>query len=306
MNKMNVFRFDRLPAVLLSLLVVVVGCDQGTRKPTAPQPDNLEIERVVSTITGDDHKHLLTYDDGRILLYHPTEHREDRELFVPLRSERQGMSTGQFALRLFNPASDSSQTIGAEIYSATGSLLFGLQIEIDSVDIAWARITEYTSEDRLSMLRVISDDSVTETYTENGTTYSVEYSRALFEHLTAHQQGLTMDSLESEYLAVYEMFASQHSTENSLSANPDGDLLVSLISDQGLFSWLDQFHQDMSGRPLAKDISLDDVCFVAEICAMIKCAPWGGGLLNPLCVPCGGIGFACLAVDAFNFITKWF
>lgn len=306
---MNLFRQIRnavsaIMAVVLSLMTF--GCDRDTASSTAVNSHSNDFTKFGSTFVDGRIERTIQFTDGRIDLYHPIENREAPELLVPFVSKRQAAPSGEFILRLMNQPSDSSRIVGAELYSNSGSILFGVMIEIDSVNLEWARISEYTAEDRLSMLRIVAGDSVVEWYTENSTSFSVRYSRELFESLVGHDQGFGGDSLESEYMAVSEYFDSQYSGENSLTANSYGNLLISLAFNRELYSWLELHHAELNMPGLHKDVSLDDVCFVAEICAMIKCSPFGGSLLNPLCVPCTGVGAACLIADAVAFISKWF
>ncbi len=234
--------------------------------------------------------------------------RQSRTLTIGLRATELSGASQFRSLRLSQAESDSSVTSTIELLDPNHQLLFGYSTEIPSDSLYWSRITEYTIQDELSWTRTLGTNFVSENYQFNSeATIGLSMSNALYSALLDGTFGRS-DSLVAEAESLSALFESWYPTEHSLSDNPSRLLMARLIALPQFQSWLElHFASELDNVRFSKDISLEDVCTVAWVCAAIKCNPiLAGGPHNPLCVPCAGIDLACSIVGVVNFIRKWF
>lgn len=190
-----------------------------------------------------------------------------------------------------------------------GNLLWEYVLDWDANDTTWMRITEQTGSDTLSIKKFLPIGSTaTEVYTFNGTQMSV--TLPLFFHdylqnptafrLTAEDQAL-LQQTQAEFLTFY-------GTGNSLSENRYGIILTQMLVADGFRSWLathistSLFKTVPNRTALADSETVKDwICVIAAVCSY-KC-PWTT-LVNPLCVPCIGIGLACLIAEIVELLQR--
>ena len=76
-----------------------------------------------------------------------------------------------------------------------------------------------------------------------------------------------------------------------LTANQDGEALVSLVNDESFVNYV-LGQTDDPGKPKKGSKAAMRICALATVCAFFKCT-FGGAWLNPICVSCTGTGLAC-------------
>jgi hypothetical protein len=179
-----------------------------------------------------------------------------------------------------------------------GNLLWEYALDWDVNDTTWVRITERTDIDVLSIKKFAPVGMInTEVYEFNGTQKSFTYPQYLTDaQLNRSTTGLTeedqalLEELKGEFQSFYNL-------DNSLSENRNGELLTQLLIDDGFRLWLETTITMNLAKAVPNRTALemtpterrDLICNIATVCAFVKCF-W---LVNPLCVPCTGIGLAC-------------
>ncbi len=181
-------------------------------------------------------------------------------------------------------------------------------VELVRVEFAWPEdgrdalwFKEAAGANVLVSHRVTADDRVTESYVVDGDEFHVDYpvleERAMNRAAQAHRNGERPEVADvgvTEYvdaLASFERFVGRH-RGNGLHANPDGELLMDLLSDRSI---MDAILGVERPNPELPNERANRACLIAGTCAGLKCML--GGLLNFICTACGGMSAACTIAD---------
>lgn len=192
----------------------------------------------------------------------------------------------------------------AEI-SDRGGVLYGVTMAWDPEDPDRSWLVERTDENVMtaSMHRV--GDRLIEVYDIDGDVFEVDYPaldpetrRRAIVHSRYGWQPESPDV--AEFLGKcreFEAFYARHAG-NTLHNNADGELLVSLLTNEP-FVGAATGAKD-GGGPQQMDKRAERICALAALCARLKCM--FGGWMNPACVACSGTATACLIAT----ILCWF
>jgi len=193
--------------------------------------------------------------------------------------------------------------MSAETRDDEGNLLYRIEMAmIPGEDALW--FLEQTETDVLTAYIRRTRDRVYERYDINGETLEIDYPRledaAMDKIVARYLKGEELNSTPeveevAARLAEFDAFYSPH-IGNSLHDNPDGELLVTLLSDPS-FAGL------VTGEELDPQLIKDRTkraCWAALTCTGFKCKL--GGLANPLCDACAGVAVACIIAE----IACWF
>lgn len=196
----------------------------------------------------------------------------------------------------------------AELTASQGtSFRLSIAWDPDIPGRAWVR--EESGGDVLTISTERRGDRILETYDMNGDVLQVDYPALDLEtrrKVLAHAgQGWTPERADDIELVAasreYQAFYDRHKSA-SLFGNPDGEVLVSLVTSE-------QFVSMAVGRPgnagpeKLADRRADRLCAIATVCGFLKCT-LGGGLLNPVCVACTGTSLACAFAELGCWIVQ--
>lgn len=201
------------------------------------------------------------------------------------------------------PVADGSGNDFVATIEDDGSF-FEVAIGIDErTGEVWAR--ERTEVDEMEIRLLRRDGRVYESYEINGERLSFDRpdlpAAQLDKAIARYHQGDIWESsspgmLETaDRLAEFDAFYTP-TTGNTLHHNPQGEVLMDLLTDPGAVAVL------TGGDPivLRKDGAAQRVCWLAAMCVSFK-ARILGGLANPLMASCGGTLAACV----FTEVACW-
>jgi hypothetical protein len=202
----------------------------------------------------------------------------------------------------------------AELTDIDRNLLFGLQLawNPDTPDSVWVK--EETQSDWLTLFVRRSGNRVTEEYIVNDEPFSVDYPivdselspyDVIDSVLSESTEQASPEAKElvariADFKAFYERYAG-----NTLNANPDGEVLVSLLNDEDFVNYavgggitLKRGYDGALRSPTGRWFSR--FCALASLCSAIKCVATPG---NPVCLPCTGASVTCGIVIVAEWIT---
>jgi len=271
----------RITLVILGLLLLT-GCSGDVQVPGQTDEAALEVPQ------------------GPVAIKRVDRDKEKKEIVVTLAT-----GEGERRVRIV-PCVDGPLPFGiaAEI-SDTGGVLYAVTLAWDPEEPDRSWLMERTEENVMtaSMHRV--GDRVIELYDIDGDVFEVDYPaldpetrRRAIVHSRYGWQPESPDV--AEFLGKcdeFETFYAAHAG-NTLHNNADGELLVSLLTNEP-FVGAAVGAKD-GGGPTLLDDRLEGFCVLVSACARLKCM--FGGWTNPVCVACSGAATACLIIA----IVCWF
>lgn len=249
---------------------------------------------------------VINLPRGKAYLMNRTIDRGQKRVAVALYLDAPNTTRAWYTLVMQHSGTGSNRTSTFALMNTDSQLLFEHGLVCDWSNPTWGSISERTTTDSMTIRRSVSGGTVEETYIINGVESQLTYSVALDRKMRDSADFLTGE--EQEQLSqLAQRFAQFYRTDNSLHNNVYGELLVGLLYNSDFCNWMAQVEPIHAESALykASAISAEDVCIIADVCAMIKCSV-GGGLLNPLCVPCMGVSLACLGWGVHSMLTRWF
>ncbi len=171
-------------------------------------------------------------------------------------------------------------------------------------------VHEWTMDDSLTIETSIEGSIVTEQYCLNGEPRVYTYLNAEENAFKATPPEINDETepsfvLRSKALQQISQWQELASESNSLNNNPDGELLVKILTNSEFNDWMAQEFGDGNAMRRVSLMPLKDLCYGAAACAKIKCL-FGGGWMNFLCVACGGTEIACILAWAGSKIASLF
>jgi hypothetical protein len=188
--------------------------------------------------------------------------------------------------------------------SGPDEILYHVSLAWDPEDPANFRLMERSGEDFLTLSAGRSDDRLFEEYVINGDRFRADYpdlDRETRRRIMTHSGDgrLSCDPAIVEFAGKYAEFKNFYGrfSDTSLNHNPDGALLVALLTDDQYVAAAVGARDNGDPGKMA-DKTADRICATATICGAFKC----GTLVNPLCVPCAGTSLACAIAEVVCWI----
>ena len=152
---------------------------------------------------------------------------------------------------------------------------------------------EATAADTLTLNATVSGEHVAESYVYNGNATDFDYTRST--------------PSENSAIAAFDDFYHHPrvSATRSLDDNREGQMMIGLVTDTAFIAWARRSIRPAHQTDQAK-VACDEICntcSAASACSLVKC-PFGG-ISNPVCVACTGVGVACVITWVARFFIDF-
>jgi len=200
--------------------------------------------------------------------------------------------------------------VAATLADDEDRILFSVWFGWDAGDNERVWLSEAAGGDRLIVSARFLPDHIVEEYRVNGQSLHVAYPRmeglecrrAAALRSNGQEQWQPEDAATIEFLASLQRFREFYDglSGNMLDNNPEGQVLVALISNE-------DFVRRVLGETARSTLmglgpTVDHTCAVAGLCGLLKCM--AGGFMNPLCVACAGTSAACAIAELGCWIAN--
>lgn len=170
-------------------------------------------------------------------------------------------------------------------------------VEWDCSDLSWYQLTEQAGDDILSMKIQEDNDTLIETYIQNGDTLELIYDLYYYDGIhgeTAKYSGTELNTIDS----LMDEFSSYYDTTAAFNSNVDGDLLTEILDCQDFWDWMYDRMYDNPEHQHPREIldrNLDSYCDQPHWCPA-KCGN-DNAMSNPSCRECVAAYLLCSFYD---------
>lgn len=174
----------------------------------------------------------------------------------------------------------SVRGVDVRLRTLSGSLLWKTSVWLTPDDSS-ATYVEQTPSDSLTIVRVVAQGRITESYT--------------FDGQQPHDFSWPIDTTPSD--SLQSLFAATYTTMGSLSPDANGTMALTIASSTEYSNWLhDAFSVDKT-LTSTQVTDIDRWCTMVDGICMAKCALFPG---NPACPFCGGYALLCFLVQLYE------